>query len=65
MIFVNNEEVNLAKYLGERRVKTPVCFTYPNAVFCSGFYELDSVPEPPWVFSEDDAAAEGVRLPVL
>jgi MoaA/NifB/PqqE/SkfB family radical SAM enzyme len=65
MIFVNNEEVNLAKYLAERRVRKPVCFTCPNAVFCSGFYELDSVPEPPWVFSEDDAAAEGVRLPVL
>ncbi|MFT3713001.1 MAG: radical SAM protein [Archangium sp.] len=65
MIFVNNEEVNLSRYLSERRVRKPVCATCPHAVFCSGFYELDSVPEPPWVFNEDDAAAEGVKLPVL
>lgn len=65
MIFVNNEEVNLSKYLAERRVKKPVCATCPNAVFCGGFYELDAVPEPPWVFDEGEAAAEGVRLPVL
>jgi MoaA/NifB/PqqE/SkfB family radical SAM enzyme len=65
MIFVNNEEVNLSRYLSERRVRKPVCATCPHAVFCSGFYELDAVPEPPWVFSEDDAAAEGVKLPVV
>lgn len=57
MIFVNNEEVNLAKYLAERRVKKPQCHGCENAVFCSGFYELDSAPEPPWVFTEADAAA--------
>ena len=65
MVFVNNEEVNLARYLAERRVKKPQCLTCPSAVFCSGFYELDSAPEPPWVFSEEDAATEGVRLPLL
>ncbi|MFO0598840.1 MAG: radical SAM protein [Myxococcaceae bacterium] len=63
MVFVNNEEVNLSRYLSERRVRKPVCETCPNAVFCGGFYELDSVPEPPWVFDEDDAA--GVKLPVV
>ena len=56
MIFVNNEEVNLSKYLAERRVKKPVCATCPHAVFCGGFYELESVPEPPWIFDEADAA---------
>ena len=54
MIFVNNDDVNLAEYLAERRVKKPVCAPCPHAVFCGGFYELDSVPEPPWLISADD-----------
>ncbi len=69
MVFVNNEDVNLAKYLAERRVRKPVCETCPHAVFCGGFYELDQVPEPPWIFDEQDAArpfeAQGLALPVV
>jgi MoaA/NifB/PqqE/SkfB family radical SAM enzyme len=54
MIFVNNEDVNLAQYLAERRVRKPVCAPCPHAVFCGGFYELDKVPEPPWLISPSD-----------
>lgn len=54
MIFVNNDDVNLAEYLGARRVKKPVCATCPHAVFCNGFYELDDVPEPPWIVRPED-----------
>jgi MoaA/NifB/PqqE/SkfB family radical SAM enzyme len=54
MIFVNNDDVNLAEYLAERRVRKPVCAPCPHAVFCGGFYELDSVPEPPWLISAAD-----------
>jgi MoaA/NifB/PqqE/SkfB family radical SAM enzyme len=54
MVFVNNEDVNLASYLAERRTRKPVCATCPHAVFCGGFYELDEVPEPPWLISTDD-----------
>lgn len=54
MVFVNNEDVNLAAYLAERRVRKPVCETCPHAVFCGGFYELDDVPEPPWLISASD-----------
>ena len=54
MIFVNNEEVNLAKYLAERRVRKPVCTTCPHAVFCGGFYEMTDVPEPPWLIAAED-----------
>ena len=25
-----------------------------RAVFCGGFYELESVPEPPWIVSAED-----------
>jgi MoaA/NifB/PqqE/SkfB family radical SAM enzyme len=57
MVFVNNETVNLAEYLAERRVRKPVCATCPHACFCGGFYELDQVPEPPWLI----AAADLVR----
>ncbi|MCS6798574.1 MAG: radical SAM protein [Myxococcota bacterium] len=49
MVFVNNDEVNLAQYLGERRVRRPVCAPCPHRVACGGFYELDDVPEPPWI----------------
>ncbi len=54
MIFVNNEDVNLAEYLAERRVRKPVCHGCPHAIFCGGFYELDKVPEPPWVIDPED-----------
>lgn len=54
MAFVNNEVVNLAAYLAERRTRRPVCATCPHACFCGGFYELDEVPEPPWVIDEGD-----------
>lgn len=54
MIFVNNETVNLATYLAERRTKKPVCESCPHAVFCGGFYELESVPEPPWLVAPED-----------
>ena len=54
MVFVNNERVNLADYLAERRVRKPVCETCPHACFCSGFYELDKAPEPPWLVSTED-----------
>ena len=54
MVFVNNETVNLAAYLAERRVRKPVCTTCPHACFCGGFYELDDVPEPPWLIAVED-----------
>ena len=54
MIFVNNEEVNLGEYLAERRTKKPVCDTCAHASFCGGFYELDKVPEPPWLIAPED-----------
>jgi len=54
MIFVNNETVNLATYLAERRTKKPVCESCPHAVFCGGFYELESAPEPPWLVAPED-----------
>ncbi len=54
MIFVNNEDVNLAAYLAERRVRKPECESCSRAVFCGGFYELDTVPEPPWLVAPED-----------
>jgi hypothetical protein len=54
MAFVNNERVNLAQYLAERRVRKPVCEGCAHACFCGGFYELDDVPEPPWIVSAED-----------
>lgn len=54
MAFVNNETVNLAQYLAERRVRKPVCASCPHACFCGGFYELDEVPEPPWLIAPED-----------
>lgn len=53
MVFVNNETVNLASYLAERRIRKPVCRGCPHASFCGGFYELDRVPEPPWIVSAE------------
>lgn len=54
MVFVNNETVNLAEYLAERRIRKPVCASCPHACFCGGFYELDQVPEPPWLIAAED-----------
>ncbi len=54
MVFVNNETVNLAGYLAERRTRKPQCATCPHACFCGGFYELDNVPEPPWLIEPSD-----------
>jgi MoaA/NifB/PqqE/SkfB family radical SAM enzyme len=54
MIFVNNDDVNLAEYLAERRTRKPVCATCPHACFCGGFYELEAVPEPPWLIKPED-----------
>jgi MoaA/NifB/PqqE/SkfB family radical SAM enzyme len=54
MIFVNNETVNLAAYLAERRVHKPVCASCPRKIYCGGFYELDEVPEPPWLVRPED-----------
>jgi MoaA/NifB/PqqE/SkfB family radical SAM enzyme len=54
MVFVNNEDVNLAGYLAERRVRKPVCAPCPHAIFCGGFYELEDVPEPPWLVRAED-----------
>ena len=65
MAFVNNESVNLADYLAERRVRKPVCAPCPHQLVCGGFYELDDVPEPPWKVSEEDRVGPIRMLPVL
>ncbi len=54
MVFVNNDDVNLAEYLAAQRVRKPVCASCPHAVFCSGFYELHDAPEPPWIVRPED-----------
>jgi MoaA/NifB/PqqE/SkfB family radical SAM enzyme len=54
MVFVNNDEVNLYEYLGERRNYAEECHGCPHKIFCSGFYELEDVPEPPWIVTEAD-----------
>jgi MoaA/NifB/PqqE/SkfB family radical SAM enzyme len=54
MVFVNNETVNLAAYLAERRTRKPVCEPCEHASFCGGFYELESAPEPPWLIAPED-----------
>lgn len=54
MIFVNNETVNLAAYLAERRVHKAQCAPCPRRVYCGGFYELEDVPEPPWLVRPED-----------
>jgi MoaA/NifB/PqqE/SkfB family radical SAM enzyme len=63
MIFVNNEDVNLADYLAERRTRKPVCATCPHAVFCGGFYELEAAPEPPWLVRPEDLVRPVSRAP--
>ncbi|HJL17662.1 MAG TPA: radical SAM protein [Sandaracinaceae bacterium LLY-WYZ-13_1] len=54
MVFVNNETVNLADYLAERRVRKPVCEGCPHRCFCGGFYDLEDAPEPPWLIAPED-----------
>jgi MoaA/NifB/PqqE/SkfB family radical SAM enzyme len=61
MVFVNDEEVNLAEYLAARRVRREGCGPCPYAVCCAGFYELDDVPEPPW--SGAPAGGTGANSP--
>ncbi|MCZ7680099.1 MAG: radical SAM protein [Sandaracinaceae bacterium] len=61
MVFVNNETVNLAEYLAERRTRKPVCEECPHACFCGGFYELEDVPEPKWLIAPEDLFAAGPR----
>ncbi len=53
MVFVNNETVNLAAYLAERRVHTDACAPCPHRAFCGGFYQLEDAPEPPWIVSAE------------
>lgn len=53
MVFVNNDTVNLADYLAERRVHTAACGPCPHRAFCGGFYQLDDAPEPPWIVSAE------------
>lgn len=54
MVFVNNETVNLGEYLAARRTRKEQCASCPHACFCGGFYELDRVPEPPWIIAAED-----------
>jgi MoaA/NifB/PqqE/SkfB family radical SAM enzyme len=63
MIFVNNETVNLAKYLGERRVHKEPCAACPRRIWCGGFYEMDDVPEPPWLVRPEDLVRAVSRIP--
>ncbi len=53
MIFVNNETVNLADYLAERRVHKAECGPCPHRCFCGGFYDLEDAPEPEWLVSAE------------
>lgn len=54
MVFVNNETVNLADYLAERRTRRDVCKPCPRASLCGGFYDLESTAEPPWLVRPED-----------
>ena len=57
MAFVNNDDVNLFDYLKERRAYKDHCNECPHKIFCGGFYQLDDVPEPPWVIEPADVYA--------
>jgi MoaA/NifB/PqqE/SkfB family radical SAM enzyme len=48
MAFVGAEEVNLAAYLAEKRVRRSSCAACEYAACCAGFYEMGDLPEPPW-----------------
>jgi MoaA/NifB/PqqE/SkfB family radical SAM enzyme len=63
MIFVNNETVNLARYLAERRVHKEQCGACPRRIWCGGFYEMDDVPEPPWLVRPEDLVRPVSRVP--
>lgn len=63
MVFVNNDDVNLADYLAAQRVKKPVCDACPHAVFCGGFYELHDVPEAPWIVRSEDLVRPVFKRP--
>jgi MoaA/NifB/PqqE/SkfB family radical SAM enzyme len=54
MVFVNNDAVNLADYLAERRTRRDVCKPCPRASVCGGFYDLESTAEPPWLVRPED-----------
>jgi MoaA/NifB/PqqE/SkfB family radical SAM enzyme len=59
MIFVNDDDVNLADYLAARRVRTDICRSCPHSIFCGGFYELEDVPEPPWIIRAEGRSRGG------
>lgn len=40
MVFVWEEEVNLFKYLAEKRVRLPKCAACPHFLVCDGFYQF-------------------------
>jgi MoaA/NifB/PqqE/SkfB family radical SAM enzyme len=63
MVFVNNDDVNLADYLAAQRVKKPVCGACPHAVFCGGFYELHDAPEAPWIVRPEDLVRPVYKRP--
>jgi MoaA/NifB/PqqE/SkfB family radical SAM enzyme len=63
MVFVNNDDVNLADYLAAQRVKKPVCGPCPHAVFCGGFYELHDAPEAPWIVRPEDLVRPVFKRP--
>ncbi len=54
MVFVNNEDVNLSAYLAERRRRRDVCAPCTHAILCGGFYELEKIPEPPWLIGVNE-----------
>lgn len=53
MVFVNNETVNLANYLAERRSHTDQCAPCPHRCFCGGFFDLENAPEPEWIVTPE------------
>lgn len=63
MIFVNNEDVNLAAYLTGHRVKKPECAACPHAVFCGGLFAFDKEPEPASTFLPSDLDRPRVQVP--
>jgi MoaA/NifB/PqqE/SkfB family radical SAM enzyme len=53
MVFVNNETVNLANYLAERRSHTELCAPCSHRCFCGGFFDMENSPEPEWLVTAD------------
>ncbi len=58
MVFVDDQAVNLAHYLAERRHREPKCDDCPHSIFCGGFYDLVVVPDPPWPGSDTGTSSE-------